>query len=99
MKKINCWEFKKCGRQPGGNQAHSLGACPATTEKKLHGVHGGSQAGRACWIVGGTFCDDAEQGTFPKKYFSCVECDFYKRVKEEEASGFQPSASLFMKLH
>jgi hypothetical protein len=23
--KINCWEFKKCGRQPGGHKEKELG--------------------------------------------------------------------------
>ena len=99
MEKLNCWEFKKCGRQLGGTHVHSLVICPATTEKKLDGVHGGSNAGRACWIVGGTLCNGEVQGKFVKKYDSCLECDFYKKVKREESSNFQPSASLFMLLH
>jgi len=28
--KLNCWEFKKCGRQPGGPKVAELGVCPAT---------------------------------------------------------------------
>lgn len=28
--KLNCWEFKKCGREPGGLKARERGACPAT---------------------------------------------------------------------
>ncbi len=99
MVKLNCWEFKQCGRQPGGAHVNDHGICPASTEKKLNGVHGGINAGRACWVVSGTLCDGEVQGTFVKKYDSCMECDFYNKVKEEEASNFQFSASLFMTLH
>ena len=48
----NCWEHKKCGREPGGSETESLGVCPAAVESRLDGVHGGRNAGRACWIVG-----------------------------------------------
>ena len=29
--KLNCWEYKKCGRQPGGDRAKEMGICPVTT--------------------------------------------------------------------
>ncbi len=38
MGKLNCWDFKKCGRQSGGEKAHELGVCPASTEKRLKWV-------------------------------------------------------------
>lgn len=41
MDKINCWEYKKCRREPGGIKVHELGVCPATVEKRLDGTHGG----------------------------------------------------------
>ncbi len=99
MEKLNCWEFCKCGRQPGGPQVHELGICPVSTEKKLDGIHGGTNAGRACWVVGGTLCDGKVQKTFAGKYAECVECDFYNHVKREEGSLFQFSASLYMMIH
>jgi hypothetical protein len=88
-KRINCWEFKKCGRGPEGSHIHDLGICPATTTKNLNGLHGGTNAGRACWFVVGTFCNGDVQGTYTKKYRSCIYCEFYKKVKEEEYSRFQ----------
>ena len=27
--KLNCWEFKKCGREPGGTNASQRETCPA----------------------------------------------------------------------
>jgi len=44
MKKPNCWEFKQCGREPGGLLSDELGVCPASTETRLDGVHGGKNA-------------------------------------------------------
>jgi len=99
MYKINCWEFYGCGRQPGGGNVRELGTCPVAIEKKLDGIHGGTNAGRACWVVGGTLCNGKIQRTFLQKYDGCMECDFYRKVKEEESSDFMLSASLYMKLH
>jgi len=80
-KKVNCWEFKKCGREPGGSRAE-LGVCPSATMEKLNGTHGGINSGRACWVVAGTMCSGEVQGVFAKKYENCEKCDFYKLVIE-----------------
>ena len=85
-RRVNCWEFKKCGRQPEGRHSSDLGVCPAATTENLDRLHGGTNGGRACWFVVGTLCDGEVQGTYAKKYKSCIYCDFYKRVKEEEYS-------------
>ena len=98
MKKLNCWEYKKCGREPGGVKVHELGVCPATTEDKVDGTHGGKNAGRACWAVAGSMCGGKVQGTFAQKYGNCVICDFFKAVKEEEGSLFILSERLLEKL-
>jgi hypothetical protein len=97
-KKLNCWEFKKCGRQPGGEHVHDLGICPATEEKRLDGAHEGTNAGRACWVMAGTLCKGEVQGTFAQKYKNCEICDFYKMVKQEEFPRFTLSAVLMRKL-
>jgi hypothetical protein len=98
MKKLNCWEFKQCGREAGGAQAREFGVCPATKEQRLDGVHGGSQAGRSCWVLAGTLCGGQVQGTFAQKYRNCEICDFYKTVKREEFTRFQLSATLLARL-
>ena len=97
-KKLNCWEFKVCGREPGGARAKELGVCPAATETKLKGVHGGKNSGRACWVVAGTFCEGKVSGTFAVKYQTCKECEFYKRVLEEDYQRFELSMNLLKKL-
>jgi hypothetical protein len=84
MEKLNCWEFKQCGREPGGSHVHEWGICPASIAKSLNGLHGGTNGGRACWFVVGTLCNEEVQGTYAKKFKSCIYCDFFKIVKEEE---------------
>jgi hypothetical protein len=96
--KLNCWEFKKCGREPGGKYADELGVCPVTEEKRLDGVHGGKNAGRACWVVAGSMCGGDIQGTFAQKYKDCSQCDFYIKVREDESSKFEYSWVLMREL-
>ncbi len=96
--KTNCWEVKKCGREPGGSRVDRLGVCPAATERRLDGVHGGTNAGRACWVVAGTLCDGQLQGTYAKKAASCSTCDFYRAVAREQSPDFSLSAVLLRKL-
>lgn len=97
-KKLNCWEYKQCGREPNGGNVGKLGVCPAATEKRLHDVHEGINAGRSCWVVAGTYCQGKVQGIFAQKITTCKECDFYKKVQAENFSTFQISLSLLQKL-
>lgn len=97
MKK-NCWEFKKCGREPGGANERELGVCPAANETRLDAVHGGRNAGRACWVVAGTLCKGETQGTFAVKFGACEACEFYLAVREEEFPQFQFASLLLNKL-
>lgn len=89
VKKENCWEAKKCGREPGGAKVKELGVCPAVTDKTAHGKNSGQNGGRMCWAVAGTFCGGKVQGTFAQKQLSCMTCEFFKQVKTEEGNGFQ----------
>ena len=86
-KKINCWEFKKCERQPGGQKVADLGVCPAAVDESFNGINNGQNAGRICWAVAGTCCGGKVQGTFAEKRRSCVSCDFYKNVQEQEETS------------
>ena len=87
--RFNCWEFKKCGREEGGASVKKAGVCPASTDISSDGINKGKNGGRICWAIAGTFCNDKVQGTFAEKESTCMSCDFYKRVKEEEGTvGF-----------
>src|SRR5512146_827652 len=91
MNKKNCWEYKGCGREPGGRKASELGVCPVTEYQSFDGAHGGKKAGRTCWVVAGSLCGGKIQGTYAQKLNNCWRCDFMNLVKKEEdtsAVGF-----------
>jgi hypothetical protein len=64
---MNCWEFKKCGREKGGAHVAEFGICPAYPK---HGKH--------CARIAGTFCGGKVQGVFAVKLASCMQCDYYR---------------------
>lgn len=99
MSKLNCWEFKKCGREQGGSKSSEFGVCASAVETRLHGAHGGKFAGRACWVVAGTLCGGKEQGTFAQKYHNCEKCDFYRLVRKEEGAKFVLSIVLLNRMN
>lgn len=83
----NCWEVKKCGREPGGANVDEFGVCPAAVAEKLHGINNGKNGGRACWAMSGTMCFGSVQGTFARKIGNCLHCEFFELVKKEEGNG------------
>ena len=64
---MNCWDFKKCGREAGGAKAKQMGVCPAYPSH-----------GRGCARVAGTLCAGVVQGSFATKLGNCLQCDFHK---------------------
>ncbi len=86
--KLNCWEYKNCGREPGGAHASDLGICPAATDSTHNGVNHGVNAGRVCWASAGTLCGGQVQGIFALKFRACQSCDFFSKVQEEENAPY-----------
>jgi len=70
---LDCWEFKRCGREEGGGKVHELGVCPAYTQG----------AGDACWLIAGTLCGETVQGTYAQKLETCLICDFFQQFDFE----------------
>jgi len=89
MQKLNCWEIKKCGREPGGSKSKELGVCPAASDTESDGINHGKNGGRICWAIAGTFCGGKIQGDFAQKQVSCMACEVFKKVKAEEGSEFK----------
>ena len=87
MGEQNCWEFKDCGREPGGAKVAELGVCPAASDRSANGINSGTNGGRFCWAVTGTFCGGIVQGSFAQKQLSCMNCEFFKLVKQKEPVG------------
>jgi hypothetical protein len=69
---MNCWEFKKCGREKSGHNSKSLGVCPAYPD------HGNN-----CARVAGTLCGGKVQGTFAMKIPDCLQCEFFNRENHQ----------------
>ena len=76
-----------CGREQGGSLSAEFGVCPAATEASCNGLNGGTNAGRICWAVAGTFCGGKVQGDFAQKSVSCMACEVFKQIKTEEGAG------------
>ncbi len=89
MSRANCWEIKKCGREPSGYRTSQLGICPAAKEPSFSGTNRGRNAGRYCWRIAGTFCEGKVEGSFANGLFSCSYCSFYRIVQEEEGDDLQ----------
>jgi hypothetical protein len=96
--KQNCWEFKRCGRQPGGAKSVELGVCPAAIETRVNGMNAGRNGGRACWALAGTLCGGKVQGAFATKLANCMACDFYQTVGREEGANHESAKSILAKL-
>ena len=80
--KLNCWEFKKCGREPGGTNASQRETCPAAVESRADGIHNGLNGGRCCWAVTAAL---RQQGiSLEQSGMGCNGCDFYRLVRNEE---------------
>ncbi len=87
--KENCWEMKKCGREPGGSKTAEFGVCTAASDTSANGDNSGKNGGRICWALAGTFCGGKVQGDFAQKQVSCMACEVFKQIKVEEGFDFK----------
>ena len=94
MGSLNCWEFTRCGREPGGANAASAGPCPAASARWAHGLNGGKNGGRACWAIAGTFSRGEACGTVASRLGDCMACEFFARTGAEEGAGYMGAKSI-----
>jgi hypothetical protein len=94
MTKMNCWEFKKCGRQIGGEKVKEQGVCIAAQEMRVNGVNGGKNGGRCCYALAGTLCGGKVQGSFVSKVSNCVQCDVYQTITKEEGKNIKKTMEI-----
>lgn len=97
-RKMNCWEFMKCGRSPFEGPVDEKAICPVALEARLDGIHGGKNAGRACWAVGRSMCEGRLQGSPSQKFGDCLKCPFYGILKKEEGEHYCDTLYLFERL-
>lgn len=62
MSRMNCWDFFECGREPGGKNESEFGSCPAAKITELDTINDGTNGGRSCWAIAGTYCKGKVQG-------------------------------------
>lgn len=93
--KPNCWEFNKCGREPGGERDDEEEVCPIPCDYRFNGVNGGKGAGRFCW----TEPDTKRRGKHTGQSHSCFSCPFFKSVLEEEGKSITMSRAAFIGNH
>ncbi len=90
-RKLNCWEYKNCGREKGGLMVPVLGECPVASAMKKDGVNGGRAGGRACWTTKN--CANRLSRAGLANTTACHNCEFYRRVIHEEESPLFKFAS------
>lgn len=98
LTKYNCWEYMKCGREPGGINVKELGVCPASTETKVDGFNQGINGGRACWAIVGTLCKGEVVGKLASKLVDCAECDFFSLVIDQQGPDYQGASEILKAL-
>lgn len=85
----NCWEVMNCGRELNGVNSIELGVCPAAQLSTFDGVNKGTNGGRFCWVVAGTYCEGEDaSGNYSQKLANCIHCKFLKQVNLEEGRDF-----------
>jgi len=80
----NCWQFKKCGREPGGKDALQSGICPVALETEADGLHNGENGGRCCWVLTDSACQENPHDLCLETIRKCRECDFYLFIEKSE---------------
>jgi len=93
-KPVNCWQYMSCGREAGGAHTVPFGVCPASTDNRLDGVHGGKSAGRACWVIAGSFTKEGDAMALAGGHRDCAACNFHTAVQQEEGRYTWPTAFL-----
>jgi len=83
-RRMNCWEFMKCGREIGGERAEELGVCAAAVYPHADGINRGVNGGRICWAIVGTYSCYVGKSSLTGKKVLCYDCEFHKKVLAEE---------------
>ena len=85
--RMNCWEYMASGRHRDGSGKEGCSQCPVPQMTNYDGINGGRNGGRACWIITGTLGDRDVQMTFSHKLATCLKCNVYIAIKEEEGDN------------
>ncbi len=84
-----------CGREPGGMNSDRMGTCPAALPNRYDGANKGHYAGRFCWVLSGVPSKSDQQGAYAQRLLSCIDCEFFKLIQQEEGGRFIMSPRAF----
>ncbi|MCI5219061.1 MAG: hypothetical protein D3914_07680 [Candidatus Electrothrix sp. LOE2] len=82
--RINCWEFKKCGREPGGRNIEKYGCCSVPVSIEYDGMNNGKNGGRSCWILRESACEKIMRACRVDEIKECRQCHFHTYVRKTE---------------
>jgi hypothetical protein len=80
---LNCWEYKKCGREPGGKYVEKYGICLVAIEKNCDGLNGGKNGGRSCWLWRESACAKIMKKSSIQNIRECRACAVYNSIKSK----------------
>jgi len=84
MTKLNCWEFMKCGKGCGGDNADGSGVCRVADRTSADGLNEGKNGGRICWVISGDYGNDKAGDPEIQQISKCISCEFRRKVTMEE---------------
>ncbi|MHB8809834.1 MAG: two-CW domain-containing protein [Desulfobulbaceae bacterium] len=79
-----------------GNRGHKTsepGICPAAAEISANGVNGATAG-----ALPGTLCGKKVQDTFASKLANCLQCEFYRNVRDEGGAAFVQSRDILVRI-
>ena len=85
MRRLNCWEFKKCGRKQSWTSTNCSDVCAASTEERFDQMNHGMNGGRVCWLIKQMAAERKDKGF---GMMHCCRCDFFHLVAKQEGSNF-----------
>ncbi|MEI6055883.1 MAG: hypothetical protein WCR55_07470 [Lentisphaerota bacterium] len=95
----NCWEYRKCGRELGGNHTAKKGVCPVAAFKQANGLWGGINGGRVCCRISKALDLDNDESrrlslldkAIDKNANRCEGCNFYEILNDESIEEIIPT--------
>ncbi|XCN75156.1 MAG: two-CW domain-containing protein [Candidatus Electrothrix aestuarii] len=105
--RMNCWEFKQCGREPGGSNIEKYGSCSVPVSVEHNGINNGKNGGRSCWILREAACEKIMRACRVDEIKECRQCRFHIHVKKSERfprkiirnKAYRYSRSILMSLY
>ncbi|MEW6054538.1 MAG: two-CW domain-containing protein [Nitrospirota bacterium] len=82
---MNCWEYKRCGKEHHDPEADAPAVCAAATDERFDRINHGTNGGRVCWLIRQI---RAERKKKSIAITHCCRCDFFRLVEKQEGLHF-----------